>query len=129
MRPRAAAGILPQRVDHRAGELLARPFNRLSHFSDDPTGRSAWATRHVAGQHRDFGAFKVPSLRNVARIAPYMHDGSRPTLADVVRHYCELDEDRLHVHGERILRRLDLDPGEVANLVACLESLSDGPVR
>ena len=39
-------------------------------------------------------AFKTPSLREVARRAPYMHDGSLATLADVVRHYAEGIVDR-----------------------------------
>ena len=35
----------------------------------------------------DRGAFKTPTLREVARTAPYMHDGSLDTLADVVDYY------------------------------------------
>jgi cytochrome c peroxidase len=35
----------------------------------------------------DKGAFKTPTLREVARHAPYMHDGSLKTLEDVVDHY------------------------------------------
>jgi len=35
----------------------------------------------------DVGKFKVPTLRNVALTAPYMHDGSLATLEDVVEHY------------------------------------------
>jgi cytochrome c peroxidase len=35
------------------------------------------------------GAYKTPSLRNVANRAPYMHAGDIPTLAAVVRHYNE----------------------------------------
>jgi cytochrome c peroxidase len=55
-----------------------------------------------------------------------MHDGSVKTLADVVRHYSELNEERLHVHGERILKPLRLTPEERADLVAFLETLGDG---
>ena len=83
------------------------------------------STRHVEAQHRNFGEFKVPSLRNVARTAPYMHNGSLATLADVVRHYSEVDEDRLHADGERILKPLHLTDAERADLIAFLESLSD----
>ena len=35
----------------------------------------------------DKGAFKTPTLRDVAKSAPYMHDGSQKTLEEVVRHY------------------------------------------
>lgn len=41
----------------------------------------------VTQDPQDFGAFKTPTLRNVALTAPYMHDGSLPTLKDVVRFY------------------------------------------
>ena len=54
----------------------------------------------MALEHRNFGEFKVPGLRNVAHTAPYMHNGSLATLADVVRHYSELSPDRLHSDGE-----------------------------
>ena len=37
-----------------------------------------------------------------------MHNGSLATLADVVRHYSELNEERLHADGERILKPLKL---------------------
>lgn len=106
-------------------KLKASPYTRLGEFSDDKSGASGWMTRHVAAQHRNFGEFKVPSLRNVALTAPYMHNGSKATLTEVVRHYSELDEDRLHVHGEKILRRLDLTDREIADLVAFLESLTE----
>ena len=41
----------------------------------------------VTGKAADAGKFAVPSLRNVALTAPYMHDGRFPTLEAVVRHY------------------------------------------
>jgi cytochrome c peroxidase len=43
----------------------------------------------VSGQAKDAGAFKVVTLRNVARTAPYMHDGSMKTLAEVVDFYVD----------------------------------------
>lgn len=100
-------------------------FNLLGRYSDDATGSAATKTRHVALAHRNFGEFRVPGLRNVARTAPYMHNGSLATLADVVRHYSELDLDRLHAEGESLLRPLRLTREESADLVAFLESLSD----
>ena len=66
----------------------------------------------------------MPTLRNLKLTAPYMHNGSLATLRDVVRHYSELDEDRLHADGERILRPLKLGDEEIDDLVAFLESLS-----
>lgn len=41
----------------------------------------------ISGDESEIGAFKVPSLRNVALTAPYMHDGSMNTLEEVIEHY------------------------------------------
>jgi cytochrome c peroxidase len=55
-----------------------------------------------------------------------MHNGSLATLRDVVRHYSEISPDRLHSDGEAILKPLKLTERETGDLVAFLESLSDG---
>jgi cytochrome c peroxidase len=106
-------------------KLQANPLNLLGRYNDDRSGASAVKTRQVAEAHRNFGEFKVPSLRNVARTAPYMHNGSLATLADVVRHYSEINPDRLHSDGEALLKPLRLNAAESADLVAFLESLSE----
>jgi cytochrome c peroxidase len=41
----------------------------------------------VTGQQDDMGKFRVPTLRNIAVTAPYMHDGSVATLDEVLDHY------------------------------------------
>ena len=106
-------------------KLQASRMNRLGVFNDagvsDPR---AVTTRHVVIEPRHFGEFRVPGLRQLRDTAPYMHNGSLATLEDVVRHYAELDEDRLHADGERILRRLNLAPAQAADLAAFLRSLS-----
>lgn len=121
--------VAPGRVDpgRHAGirEVLASPYNLRGRWSDDRSRQRAVTTRHLTLEHRHWGEFKVPSLREVARTAPYMHAGSHATLSDVVRHYSELDEERLHADGERILKPLRLTPQESADLVAFLESLSE----
>jgi len=109
--------------------LRASRYNLLSTFSDARDPRVATKTRHVDAQHRNFGEFKVPSLRNVADTAPYMHDGQLATLDDVVRHYSELNLDRLHADGQQILRPLKLSDAERADLVAFLRTLSDPRAR
>ena len=110
-------------------KLEASRYNLLGPFNDDPARATATSTRHVALEHRNFGEFRVPSLRNVAKTAPYMHNGSLATLREVVRHYSEIDEDRLHVDGERILRPLNLSASEIDDVVAFLESLSERRAR
>jgi cytochrome c peroxidase len=108
--------------------LLSSRYNLLGPFNDDTSRSSATSTRHVLLDHRHFGEFKVPSLRNLALTAPYMHDGSLKTLREVLRHYSELDEDRLHADGERILVPLRLSESETEDLLAFLDSLN-APTR
>jgi cytochrome c peroxidase len=108
--------------------LLASPMNRLGRHNDAGDASAAdpraVTTRHVVLEHRHFGEFAVPGLRGVARTAPYMHDGSLASIEDVVRHYSELNEERLHADGERILRPLKLSTQQAADLAAFLRSLS-----
>ena len=95
--------IEPGRVDPgRYGgirRLRGSPYTLLGRFNDDPQRSTAAGTRHVRLRQSNFGEFRVPGLRNVALTAPYMHDGSLGTLADVVRHYATIDEERLHAGG------------------------------
>jgi cytochrome c peroxidase len=105
--------------------LASSPFNLLGPFSDDRSENAALPTRHVEAQHRNWGEFRVPPLRNVARTAPYMHNGSLASLADVVRHYSEVDEERLHGDdGARLVRPLRLTSREALDLVSFLETLT-----
>ncbi len=103
--------------------LRASPFNLLGRHNDDAARTTAAPTTHVALLHRNWGEFRVPGLRDVAATAPYMHDGSLATLADVVRHYSQIDLDRLHQDGQLTLQPLHLSESEIADLVAFLETL------
>ncbi|MGE0851028.1 MAG: cytochrome-c peroxidase [Hyphomicrobiaceae bacterium] len=124
--------IGPGRVDQgrHAGIAAVRtsPFNLLGAFNDDPAGPASAQTRHVEQQHRNWGEFRVPSLRNVANTGPYMHNGSLATLEDVVRHYSEVDIERLHGDdGARLIQPLHLSAREAADLARFLKTLSDDP--
>lgn len=66
--------------------------------------------------------FKTPTLRNVAYTAPYMHDGSLATLADVVRHYANGGVP--HPGQDPLIQTLELSPSDVEDLVAFLRSLT-----
>lgn len=77
----------------------------------------------VTKDPRHRGAFKVPGLRDVSRRAPYMHDGSIPTLRDVVAFYNKGGgADVLNLTG-RMRKPLGLTDAEVTALVAFLQSL------
>jgi len=106
-------------------QLRASRYNLLGPFNDDKTRSTAGFTKRVRLHPRNWGEFRVPSLRNLALTAPYMHDGSMASLSDVVRHYSELNEDRLHQDGERLLRALKLSKTESADLVVFLKTLSE----
>jgi cytochrome c peroxidase len=76
----------------------------------------------------EMGAFKTPTLRNVAVTAPYMHDGSLATLRDVVVHY---NNGGVTTKGERVndflsggIRELNLTEEQISDLVAFMEALT-----
>ncbi len=82
----------------------------------------------VTGWMTNVGAFKTPTLRNVARTAPYMHDGSLATLADVVDFYNNggrlKESDPINPFQSGGIRPLGLSDAEKADLVAFLEALT-----
>jgi cytochrome c peroxidase len=74
----------------------------------------------------DVGKFKVPSLRNVEKTAPYMHDGSIATLEDVVTHY--VSGFKRHINKSVIIQKLNLTEQEQKDLVSFLKTLTDKDV-
>lgn len=84
----------------------------------------------MTGQKGDLFAFRTPGLRDVARTAPYMHDGSFETLSDVVEFYYRGVPKQLPGGFE-----LDIEPlrgqsySEISAIAAFLESLSGEPLR
>jgi cytochrome c peroxidase len=102
----------PALTDNRFHNLGFKP-------GPGPQDPGRWA---VVRTPESFGAFRTPSLRNVARTAPYMHDGRLRTLADVVAFY-----DRGGDGGggrSYPLLPLGLTSRERSDLVAFLESLT-----
>ncbi|MBI4161281.1 MAG: cytochrome-c peroxidase [Acidobacteria bacterium] len=82
----------------------------------------------VTGEDRDRGAFKTPGLREVSRTAPYMHDGSLPTLWDVIDLYDRGGEPNPWL--DPAMKPIGLSAPEKRDLIAFLESLQgDPPVR
>mgnify|MGYP000754810480 CR=1 FL=1 len=77
----------------------------------------------LTAQSGDVGKFKVATLRNIARTAPYMHDGSLKTLLDVIEHYNSGGEN--HKNKNSLIRPLYLSNTEKQELVAFLETLTD----
>jgi len=71
----------------------------------------------------DIGAFKTPTLRNVAQHAPYMHDGTFPTLRDAFSHY--IGGGNANPHLDKEMHALDfLTFQERKDILAFLDSLT-----
>jgi cytochrome c peroxidase len=81
----------------------------------------------VTKNKQDIGKFKTPSLRNIAITAPYMHDGSLKTLAQVINFYNETDKVIPNpINKDTILSKpLGLTTTEKEDLEAFLLSLTD----
>ena len=80
----------------------------------------------VTGRPEDAGAFKTPTLREIARTAPYMHDGSLATLEEVVEFYDDGGRPNPYIDPE--IHPLHLSVEEKRALVTFLKSLS-GSIR
>jgi cytochrome c peroxidase len=79
--------------------------------------------RHaVTGAEADRGGFRTPSLRNVAKTAPYMHDGSLKTLKDVVEFYVGGANSNPQLDPE--IKPLKLSAQDRSDLIIFLESLT-----
>jgi cytochrome c peroxidase len=73
----------------------------------------------------DMGKFKAPTLRNIALTAPYMHDGSVPTLEAVLDHYAAGGRAHDNPQKDKLMKGFDVTPRNRADLIAFLESLTD----
>jgi len=104
------------------------PFNGRGEFSDDTSWQANIRKRFLTYDEHTFGAYKAPSLRNVARTAPYMHDGRFASLEEVLQFYAELPGQPPVGHREETLVRQDFTPQEIADLAAFLRSLSSEPL-
>ena len=92
-------------------------------YADNGLGQ---VTRHETNN----GMFKIPSLRNVALTAPYMHDGRFETLSDVIDHYSDglanhpnLDQRLRDTNGNPL--RLNISANEKHAIISFLNTLTD----
>lgn len=74
----------------------------------------------VTKEEKDKGAFKTPTVRNVALTAPYMHDGSQKTLAEVVDWYAKGGHPNPHLSKD--VKKLELSDQDKQDLVAFMEA-------
>ncbi|HEY0825998.1 MAG TPA: cytochrome c peroxidase, partial [Ramlibacter sp.] len=122
-----AARGLPADSGRLAGakQVLQDEFNCLGPFSDAKPQQCGEIRFLAADNTSQLRQFRVPSLRNVAERAPYMHAGQFATLRKVVEHY---NRAPAAPQGHSELQPLGLSPIEIDQLVAFLGTLS-GPVK
>lgn len=91
-------------------------LDKNGHYPDN--GREG-----ISGRSGDRGKFRVPTLRNIALTAPYMHNGSLATLEEVLEHYDSGGHYGLTVSPN--VRPLSLTAEDKADLLAFLNTLTD----
>ena len=101
---------------HVGWALSDNKFHDIGLSSPDP-GRIAIARSEIGAGF----AFKTPTLRDVARRAPYMHDGSQQDLRTVISHYMKGGE---RASNDPLMKKFSLAPNEVDDLIAFLDTLS-----
>jgi cytochrome c peroxidase len=79
------------------------------------------------GNTLDIGAFRTPSLRNVELTAPYFHDGSAATLADVLKFYVK--GGNANAFRDWQLEAVDLTEAEQYDVIEFLKSLTSDEAR
>lgn len=132
--------------EHKEEALTASEKNGMQLFFSEKTGCShchsgfnftnyafenngLYETNPDEGRYRitlessDLGKFKVPTLRNIALTAPYMHDGSLKTLEDVVSHY--ISGGKNHPNQSEFVKPIQLTDNEKKELVDFLKALTD----
>lgn len=122
-------GNLPKDAGRYQGlaELKANPFRAEGSFSDDTKAAAAKRLSFIQQKSEQWAQFKTPTLRQVTRTAPYMHQGQFGTLSEVLDFYNTLDKQvRLGHHQDPLLQPLELASEELQDLLAFLESLT-GP--
>jgi cytochrome c peroxidase len=84
----------------------------------------------ITGKNTENGTFKVPTLRNIAISAPYMHDGRFSTLEEVVNFYSTGIQAHPNLHadlrtGPSTPKRMNFSETDKSNLIAFLNTLTD----
>jgi cytochrome c peroxidase len=119
-----------QSSQHQNQRLDLRPFHNTGLYNEDGLGAfpaSDQGLFEISLLAKDMGRFRAPTLRNVEHTAPYMHDGSLATLADVIDFYAAGGRGAGTESPLKspFIRGFDLQGSEKQDLIAFLASLSD----
>ena len=112
---------------HKGPNLTDSQFHNLGVGWDAETETFADEGRYaVTKDEKDKGAFKTPSMRDVSKRAPYMHDGSIKDLREVVKLYNKAGIPNPHLDRKidrRFAEQLDLSEQQITQLVKFMEAL------
>jgi cytochrome c peroxidase len=112
---REAQKVLRTGDQKQLDELALRPrFSELGRFL-------------VTKEQKDIGAFKTPGLRNIELTAPYMHDGSEATLADVINFYDKGGLNNPFLDGG--IRPLNLTEPEKTDLIELMKTFTSDDLK
>lgn len=103
--------------------LRESDFNRKSQWSNSQNDQLAERIDRLSQRTEQLGQYKVPSLRNVRRTAPYMHGGHFDTLEEVVEFYLNVDEEPIQGHREELLAEQEWSQEEIDALITFLAFL------
>lgn len=112
---------------HQGFNFTDEGFHNLGVGYDEKTGKFAdlgrWAIDPIGAKcDADIGSFKTPTLRDVARTAPYMHDGSLATLEKVMDHYDKGGTPNASLDPD--MKPLKLTAQEKADVIAFMKALT-----
>jgi cytochrome c peroxidase len=125
-------------VRDRSMAIIERPFHNTGLYNLD--GQGAYPEDNtgvfsVTGRPFEMGAFRTPSLRNVALTAPYMHDGSIASLAEVIRTYAaggrnlvsgpHRGDGRTNPYKDSFIADFEISDDEIDDVIAFLNALTD----
>ncbi len=115
-------------VRYAGGPVTETEFHNTGLYN--LTGKYSYPERNTGvhqftGLPEHIGKFRAPSLRNIVLTAPYMHDGSIPTLEEVIDHYRAGGRSPGNPNQSSIVRKLQITDQEKSDLIEFLKSLTD----
>lgn len=130
--------IFDDQATYAGGPLEKLKFHNTGLYNIGGTGAYPTGNRglyEITGKKKDMGAFRAPSLLNVAKTAPYMHDGSVKTLMDVVDIYARggrnitegpfAGDGATNPHKDPLISGINLSEQDKKDIVAFLKTLSE----
>jgi cytochrome c peroxidase len=126
-------------IQHEGMRYIDMPFHNTGLYDIDGLGTYP-APNHglydITARATDMGRFRAPSLRNIEVTAPYMHDGSKPTLEAVLDHYAaggtvlappdpNAGDGRGNRYKSDLITLINLTAQDKIDLIAFLKTLTD----